>query len=61
MKLHYFLFTTMLVGGAWISNYKASSQQRAPASVQELPACERHVGGFSYCRKSEIIYINPIK
>jgi len=36
MKLHYFLFATMLVAGAWITNFKASyyeNQGRTPQSV----------------------------
>lgn len=36
MKLHHFLFATMLVAGAWITNFKASyyeNQGRTPSSV----------------------------
>jgi hypothetical protein len=36
MKLHYFLFATMLVAGAFITNFKASyyeNQGRTPSSV----------------------------
>ena len=36
MKLHHFLFATMLVAGAWITNFKTSyyeNQGRTPAST----------------------------
>jgi hypothetical protein len=36
MKLHHFLFATMLVAGAWITNFKTSyyeNQARTPASI----------------------------
>jgi hypothetical protein len=43
MKLHHFLFATMLVAGAWITNFKASyyeNQGRTPASTSSHSAMQ---------------------
>ncbi len=43
MKLHHFLFATMLVAGAWITNFKTSyyeNQGRTPASTSSHPAIQ---------------------
>ena len=43
MKLHHFLFATMLVAGAWITNFKTSyyeNQGRTPASTSPHSAMQ---------------------
>ena len=51
MKLHHFLFATMLIAGAWITSFKASyyeAQGRTPASVTTESAMKDMAIGAGY-------------